>query len=1315
MSNKKLLFDKIILLIVSYIFFVVISIVVIFSMDNYMHKRMMFLGGLLQNENAKVRLNDIMKSKIAESRGLLMSYVNATSFNEMDMYEKDIAGKVKDMSGILYILENGGNYRDTYDVSFDGMNKYTENIVYKNYSASRFNVQVMDLRAKLKEITSYTGILRSLGIDRIIAINSGSFVRVAGVSKKITQEMKSVAAFYHRMGENSNRLFVEADRSEKSIDEYIHNTSKRFRILKIRVNFIIGVILTLAGIFIFFNIYRTVRSRREFSEELNSLNTSLEETVLKRTKELESEVLIRQQKEHDSQIKAQFLMDVIESLAHPFYVIDAQTYEIILANNAAYEVIGRQGRTCYELTHRSNEPCSGIEHPCPLKQVLETGVPTTVEHMHIVRNGEKRYFEVHGYPVKDEDGNVIQMIEYSLDITEKKDAEFTLINLNSMLEERVAERTRKLEQEVANRKLAEQQVKVRENHFRHLIANISDIIAILDESMRITYLSPSIEPITGFTQGQLLGKSFEDLIHSRDRELFRIWMDKVMDGTEEHRVIEFRLQKRSGQWINGEAIAKNLLDSDVIRGVVINVRDITIRKKAEDEIRKLALVMEQNPNSIVVTDTDANIEYVNPAFEKITGYRVSEVIGKNPNVLKTEHTPPETFVELWKTIKSGKVWNGEFVNKKKNGELYNEHAIIAPIMNDRGEIVNFLGMKENITELKKAREKAEETSKAKSMFLANMSHEIRTPLNGLMGFLDLLGQTALNGEQKEYVSTIKFSADTLLSVLNDVLDLSKIESGMLELEDREIDLSYNLMQTAKTFYAKATEKGIRMYTYIDPQIPQILLGDSLRLNQVMNNLLGNAVKFTDEGGTVRASAELVKDTGKYSTVSFVVEDTGVGIPADKLDTIFESFAQVDTTITRRYGGTGLGLTISKNLLKLMGSDIRVESEDGEGSRFIFEIKFRKVSRGTDKLRMYQKVFIYGDGSPEMYEQLEKYLSSLKADYTYIKSAEEAGDPAGAVFIMNDISRDFDLAENLIDKGARVVCITDDIAGKVSTPASDSFVKLRRPYNGILFYEALTGEYISDRNMFRADKDTGRFSGHVLVAEDNPVNIKLMEAMLNRLGVDTEMVENGTDAVEIACQNRFDVIFMDINMPGMDGATATRKIREYESSFYKNRTPVIALTAHSISELSSEFMDSDFDGYLKKPVVMDDMESVLGKYLPDDYEQENSEAVFDLQNIVEEIGLPEETVCSLLNSYAKSTLEDIEKLKSMTLAGDYNAVSGIIQSDMSASENLRLVTVTAVFNDMEKSVRLKNNDDIINIISRLKSELNFILDILGDKI
>lgn len=1188
---KYLLFDKIVLQLFFYLIFVMLSIATIFMIDNYMHKRIIYINDLYNNEAVKIQLNDLLKSKISKIENLLLSYTNAESFKDMDVYERRALVVLDELTNILYVLEYGGVYEETLNLNYEGKESAVHRVEYSNNSSSRYNIQVLDIRAKFIDIKELIDTYRSLVIDLVIARKSGSIEKFNETIAKQVIASKEMEAFFTRLDENSNRMYVEAEESEKHIKSYLNSTIEQFKTLKLRVNFFIGLVIVGVGFFMFTNIFRTIQERMSISRELNDLNESLETTIAERTRALESEVLVRKQKEIESRQKAQFLIDVIESLGHPFYVIDVETYKIEIANGAAYSALGGHGKTCYELTHHSNHPCDSVDHPCPLKTVLETGKPVAMEHIHIVK-GEKRYVEVHGYPVKDESGKVVQMIEYSLDVTEKKEAEVALISLNSMLEEKVAERTKKLESEIKHRQAAEDKVRIREKHFRHIIDNISDVIAILDTSYRIKYISPSIEYICDYSPSQMIGKSFDEILHSKDRKIFARWIDKVKSEMDISG-LNVNLQKRTGQFISGEASAKNLLDDEVIEGIIINVRDVTEKRAAEKEMRKLALVMDQNPISIVVTDTEGKIEYVNPAFEKVTGYKSSEVIGCNPSILKTENTPEEVHADLWKTITKGKVWHGELYNKSKDGKEYIEEAIIAPILNGKSEIINYLGMKENVTEIVEARQKTEEINKAKEQFFTIMSHELRTPLNGLIGFVDLLNGTDLSEEQTDYIDTIKFSADNLLKILNDILDLSKIGSGSIQLENTEMDIRSNVLNTAKTFYAKAAEKSVRLNTYLDPMIPHLLMGDSLRINQILTNLLNNAVKFTDEGGRISVTLEKTGETDSGMTLMLTVEDNGVGIPEDKLESIFDSFTQADASISRKFGGSGLGLAISKDLLKLMGSEISVTSEVGVGSRFFFELTLDKVKSHKDVtiVPVEKPVYVYGECTAGLCRVLDRYLKDFGAEYSFTDDNDKITE--GTV-IFNNRSYDETLAESFVSKGLRVVFITDNVEKTYSFDPEKNIIIISRPFDGRVLYEAISGVDFSEAVKEKSSAEDAVFSGRILVAEDNIVNIKLMETMFKRMGISIDLAKDGVEAVEAYRNNPYDLIFMDLTMPNMDGDTAVMKIREMEAGG-THRATIIAITAYTKDETDKLESNKEFDGFLSKPVRYEEIEDTVNKY------------------------------------------------------------------------------------------------------------------------
>ncbi len=365
-------------------------------------------------------------------------------------------------------------------------------------------------------------------------------------------------------------------------------------------------------------------------------------------------------------------------------------------------------------------------------------------------------------------------------------------------------------------------------------------------------------------------------------------------------------------------------------------QDITERIRKEEEMRRLSLAVEQSANSIVITDTGGNIVFINRAFEKVSGYSREEALGENPHILKTGYTPAKVYQELWRIISAGGVWQGEFLNMRKDGRLYWEQAVISPIKNDQGEIINYLGVKEDITRRKeaeeallKAKEEAETANRAKSTFLANMSHELRTPLNSILGFSQVLemDKEGLNEQQREYLGDIRESGAHLLEMVNDILDLSKIEAGKIAIEKKPFDLSGMLSRFPATIQALARDKDLDLEVDINPGLSTIE-ADEMRIKQVLYNLLSNAVKFTEPRKKIGMRAY-----SQEQRVVIEVWDQGIGIATGDLKKIFAPFEQVDASARVKPEGTGLGLAISKKLIDAHGGTLSVESELGKGSRF----------------------------------------------------------------------------------------------------------------------------------------------------------------------------------------------------------------------------------------------------------------------------------------------------------------------------------------------------------------------------------------------
>jgi len=477
---------------------------------------------------------------------------------------------------------------------------------------------------------------------------------------------------------------------------------------------------------------------------------------------------------------------------------------------------------------------------------------------------------------------------------------------------------------------------------RTFIDNIPDAVYMKDIEGRKMIANKADVENCGFN-------SEEELIGKNDFQMFpkeiasKFWEDDqrvLQTGIPVlHREEKLENLRNKTKWLISSKIP--LRDSSgKIVGLVGIGHDITRRKKAEDEMLKLTKAIAQSPVSIVITNVTGRIEYVNPKFSEVTGYTSEEAIGKNPRILKSGTHSSQFYSEMWKTILAGNDWKSEFHNKKKNGELYWENVNISPVLNDKGEIINFIAVKEDITEKKKileelisAKERAEESDRLKSSFLANMSHEIRTPLNSILGFSNFLtNEEGLTWEEKrDFSNIINKSAESLLQIINDIIDISSLETGQLKTFFNHLPVNPILRSLHTVFSLKLIEinKSHLFLTLLEKE-ELMIYADENRFIQIITNLLNNAIKFTARGEICFGVEDFDEEK-----VSFIVSDTGIGIRPEVQDTIFERFRQGEEDTTRTFGGNGLGLSIVKNLVELMGGEIWLESEVGIGSKFRF--------------------------------------------------------------------------------------------------------------------------------------------------------------------------------------------------------------------------------------------------------------------------------------------------------------------------------------------------------------------------------------------
>jgi two-component system sensor histidine kinase/response regulator len=765
--------------------------------------------------------------------------------------------------------------------------------------------------------------------------------------------------------------------------------------------------------------------------------------------------------------------------------------------------------------------------------------------------------------------------------------------------------------------------------FNHrVLENSGPMVWIDSADGRVTYANPAACAHMGYVLEEFIGKTVQDI-------------DPTF--TEDRARAIRKTLRESGQPVTFETIHqrkdRTLRDVEVTLFVtehanrtlrICSFKDITEQKRAEQEKKRQEATLLSLINSIsdliFYKDRDGRYLGCNTAYAALVGRPVEEVRGLTCEDLfppeaaaamverdrKAMATLREQSTELWSTLPDGQ------------RVLYD--TVVSPLWDEHGEAQGLLGISRNITErrkneedIRRAKEIAEDATRMKSDFLANMSHEIRTPMNAIIGLSHLVLKTDLTARQRDYIAKVQTSGQHLLGVINDILDFSKVEAGKLDLEDSDFELEKLLDNTGSLISEKCHAKGLELVFEVAPDVPANLVGDSLRLGQVLINYANNAVKFTEKGEiviSVRASERTEKDV----LLHFRVQDTGIGLTPEQAGRLFQSFSQADTSTTRRFGGTGLGLAISKKLAGLMGGDVGVESEYGKGSTFWFSARLgigsaiqRELVPNPDLRGRRALVVDDSDHARAVIVDmlqgmtfLTSEVSSGAAAVEEVRRAAATAHPYDVVYLdwrmpgMDGMQTARSIRSLGLASPPMFLMVTAHGREEVLKEAESSGIQnvLVKPVSASILFDTTMGVLGGKRVQHVAPADEATATDHrlaavrgarVLLVEDNDINQQVARELLEDIGLVVDVADNGQIALDMVQKAAYDLVFMDMQMPVMDGVTATREIRKLRG--FAN-LPIVAMTANAMEQDRRKCMDAGMNDFLVKPIDPNDMSAIL---------------------------------------------------------------------------------------------------------------------------
>ena len=942
-------------------------------------------------------------------------------------------------------------------------------------------------------------------------------------------------------------------------------------------------------------------------------------------------------------------------------------------------------------------------------------------------------------------GQLGSAFDHMLEVIESRDQE--LREARNLLEARVCERTMALEQEIAERQRAQLLLKESEELFRAL--NEAAPVGITAETDgRIILSNPAFRKMFGYTKEELAGKSLDDLLLTPAMRETGVSMGKLISaGRVVHRTL--KRKRKDGKEIDVEAFGAPVQLGGRSKGFLAIYVDISKRVEAEKSIREseelFRLLSSTAPIGIFRADREGRWVYVNQRWSEMTGRAPESALGYG--WLEAVHPEEREQTErLWKSA------------TEMGLELQDETRFLTPDGNTNwvywgsralhgpdGNLIGYVGVIEDISKrrsaeqrLLEAKQAAESANEAKSQFLANMSHEIRTPMNGILGMTELALETPLSGQQREYLEMVKGCAESLLEIIEDVLDFSKIENGKAELENLPFAILDCVENALQPVSMRAQQKGVELAWWARGDLPELAQGDATRLRQILINLLGNAVKFTEEG-EVSLGIECLSRTEEAAELRFEVRDTGVGIPAESQSKIFEVFQQSDASVTRQFGGTGLGLSISARLVRLMGGEIQVDSSVGKGSRFYFTIKLKTAAgaeSGNGEAGKLPRVKILVVEERKTDQELLLWLmtrwgldvelaGSVEEARVRLASQKEKNEPYRAVLLNQSLhgADGYDVAEEICGYArpeATAILMMSSAPAILEDPRAEGcgiFRRLGKPLRRRVLWESLRAALNPGEPEARpvTEPQANAAGRHcqILLVEDNVVNQKLAVRLLEKMGHQVEVASNGEEACDVLRAGAFDLVLMDLQMPVMGGLEATRKIREDEEHSGRH-VLIVAMTAHAAAQDEKKCLEAGMDGYLTKPVrreiLRKEIERVTSQTGPAEASCEPpphgelSEADWNLRELLERLEGDQGFLRELLQIFREDSRTNLLKARDALVREDLAEMSRAAHTLKGMLRNLSMNAAAEIAAALETAARNGARAEAETLLERLDGSL-----------